>query len=127
MSDADPRNLLDDLIARARRAGADAADALMVESASLSLARRLGKPEKLERAESQDLGLRVLIGKRQAIVSSSDRAPAILDELVERAVAMAKSVPEDPYCGLASPDEIDHHPPRRSEERRVGKECRSRW
>ena len=106
MSDADPRNLLDDLIARARRAGADAADALMVESASLSLARRLGKPEKLERAESQDLGLRVLIGKRQAIVSSSDRAPAILDELVERAVAMAKSVPEDPYCGLAAPDEI---------------------
>jgi len=111
MSDADPRNLLDDLIARARRAGADAADALMVESASLSLARRLGKPEKLERAESQDLGLRVLIGKRQAIVSSSDRAPAILDELVERAVAMARSVPEDPYCGLASPDEIDRHPP----------------
>jgi PmbA protein len=111
MSDADPRNLLDDLIARARRAGADAADALMVEAASLSLARRLGKPEKLERAESQDLGLRVLIGKRQAIVSSSDRAPAILDELVERAVAMARSVPEDPYCGLASPDEIDRHPP----------------
>jgi PmbA protein len=111
MSDADPRNLLDDLIARARRAGADAADALMVESASLSLARRLGRPEKLERAESQDLGLRVLIGKRQAIVSSSDRAPAILDELVERAVAMARSVPEDPYCGLASPDEIDRHPP----------------
>ena len=111
MSDADPRNLLDDLIARARRAGADAADALMVESASLSLARRLGKPEKLERAENQDLGLRVLIGKRQAIVSSSDRSPAILDELVERAVAMARSVPEDPYCGLASPDEIDRHPP----------------
>src|SRR5258708_1745309 len=111
MSAADPRNLLDDLIARARRAGADAADALMVEAASLSLARRLGKPEKLERAESQDLGLRVLIGKRQALVSSSDRAPAILDALVERAVAMARSVPEDPYCGLASPDEIERHPP----------------
>jgi PmbA protein len=111
MSDADPRNLLDDLIARARRAGADEADALLVEAASLSLARRLGKPEKLERAESQDLGLRVLIGKRQAIVSSSDRAPAILGELVGRAVAMARSVPEDPYCGLASPDEIDRNPP----------------
>src|SRR5260221_5265125 len=111
MSDADPRNLLDDLIAGARRAGADAADAVLVEAASLSLARRLGKPEKLERAESQDLGLRVLIGKRQALVSSSDRAPAILDALVERAVAMARSVPEDPYCGLASPDEIERHPP----------------
>src|ERR1700694_243667 len=100
MSDADPRNLLDDLIARARRAGADEADALLVESASLSLARRLGKPEKLERAESQDLGLRVLIGKRQAIVSSSDRSPKMLTELVERTLAMARAVPEDPFCGL---------------------------
>ena len=111
MSDADPRNLLDDLIARARRAGADAADALAVESASLSLSRRLGKPEKLERAESRDLGLRVLIGRRQAMVSSSDSAPAMLAELVERAVAMARSVPEDPFCGLAGEDEIARNPP----------------
>jgi PmbA protein len=111
MPDADPRNLLDHLIARARRAGADAADALAVESASLSLSRRLGKPEKLERAESRDIGLRVLIGKRQAMVSSSDSAPAMLAELVERAVAMARSVPEDPFCGLAGEDEIARQPP----------------
>src|SRR5213079_2409603 len=103
--------LLHDLVGRALKAGADAADAVLFEGTSLSHARRLGKVEKLERAESQDLGLRVLIGKRQAIVSSSDRAPAILDALVERAIAMANSVPEDPYCGLASPDEIDRHPP----------------
>ena len=62
--------------------------------------------EKLERSESYDLGLRVLIGKRQAIVSSNDRGSARFDELVARAVAMAKAVPEDPYCGLASPEEI---------------------
>jgi PmbA protein len=99
-------NLLNDLVAKAKKAGADAADAVAVAGTSLSHTRRLGKTEKLERSESQDLGLRVLIGNQQAIVSSSDRAPATLDELVERAVAMAKAIPEDPFCGLADPDQI---------------------
>jgi PmbA protein len=99
-------NLLQDLIAKAKKAGADAADAVAVAGTSLSHTRRLGKTEKLERSESQDLGLRVFIGKQQAMVSSSDRAPATLDALVERAVAMAKAIPEDPFCGLADPGEI---------------------
>ena len=99
-------DLLHDLIGRARRAGADAADAVLFEGTSLSHGRRLGKTEKLERSEGQDLGLRVFIGRQQAIVSSSDRSPKALGELVERAVAMAKTVPEDPYCGIAEPDEI---------------------
>jgi PmbA protein len=99
-------DLLQDLVARAKKAGADAADAVLFEGVSLSHARRLGKVEKLERSESQDLGLRVLIGKRQAIVSSSDRSAKMLAELVERTLAMAKAVPEDPFCGLADPNEI---------------------
>jgi PmbA protein len=99
-------DLLQDLIAKARKAGADAADAVLVEGVSLSHARRLGKTEKLERSEGQDLGLRVLIGKRQAMASSSDRSAKTLAELVERTVAMAQAVPEDPFCGLADPAEI---------------------
>jgi PmbA protein len=99
-------DLLQDLVGRARKAGADAADAVLFEGTSLSHARRLGKTEKLERSESQDLGLRVLIGKRQAMVSSSDRSPKMLTELVERTLAMARAVPEDPFCGLADPAEI---------------------
>src|SRR5947209_1351676 len=92
-------DLLQDVVSRARKAGADAADAVLFEGTSLSHARRLGKTEKLERSESQDLGLRVLIGKRQAIVSTSDRSPKMLAELVERTLAMARAVPEDPFCG----------------------------
>src|SRR5580704_11874620 len=99
-------DLLQDLIGRARRAGADAADAVMFEGISLSHARRLGKTEKLERSEGQDLGLRVFIGKQQAVVSSSDRSPGALAELVERAVAMARAVPEDPFCGIADTAEL---------------------
>ncbi len=94
------------LMEKARRAGADQADAVLVEGVSLSHAQRLGHTEKLERSESYDLGLRVLIGRRQAIVSSNDRAADRADELVERAIAMAKAVPEDPYCGLADPAAI---------------------
>jgi PmbA protein len=106
MPKEDDLNQLGDLIAKARRAGADAADAVLFEGVSLSHARRLGRTEKLERSESYDLGLRVFIGRRQAIVSSNDRAPMHLDGLVERAIAMAKAVPEDPFCGLAEPGEI---------------------
>lgn len=102
----DRLNLLDDLVKRALTAGADDADAVFVEGVSLSLACRLGKTEHLERSEGSDLGLRVFKGKRQAIVSSSDVSPEILDELVERAVAMARTVPEDPFCGIADASQI---------------------
>ena len=97
-------NLLEDLIRKARASGADAADAVLFDSASVSLSQRLGKPERLERSESGDLGLRVFVGRRQAIVSSTDRSRQALDELVERAVAMARVVPEDPFAGLADPE-----------------------
>lgn len=98
--------LLEDLIRRARAAGADAADALLVDSAALSLSMRLGQPEGLERSESGDLGLRVFVGRRMAVVSSTDRSPAMLDELAQRAVAMARLVPEDPFSGIADADAI---------------------
>ncbi len=105
-SSSDSQNLLEDLIKKAKAAGADAADALMFKSVSVSHAQRLGKMEKLEREESNDLGLRVFIGKRNAVVSSSDASPAAIDELVDRVVSMARVVPEDPYAGIAGEEEI---------------------
>jgi len=98
--------LLTDLIQRAKRAGADHADGVLFEGISIGHAQRLGEIEKLERSEGYDLGLRVLVGRRQAIVSSNDRSASALDALVERAVAMARVVPEDEFCGIADPDEI---------------------
>ncbi len=89
--------------ASALKNGADAADAMLIDATSLSVGYRLGKLESLERAESGDLGLRVFVGKKQAMVSATDRKPETLKELVERAVAMAKAAPEDIYCGLADP------------------------
>ena len=106
---ADPYNqltLLSDILDAAKKAGADAADAVVYNAASLSVACRMGELEKLERAESNDLGLRVFVGRRQAMVSSTDFEPSTLKEVVERAVAMAPAAPEDPYCGLADPGQI---------------------
>ncbi len=101
-------DLLADLIGRAKAAGADAADAILLSGASISVERRLGRTEKLERSEARDLGLRVFVGGRSAIVSSSAADPAGFAALAERAVAMARVVPEDPYGGLseqaATPD-----------------------
>ena len=92
-----------DLIAQAKRAGADAADVVVFDGSSLSASWRMGKLEDVERSEAADLGLRAFVGKRQAVVSSTDLSPAALTPLVERVVAMAKVAPEDPYSGLADP------------------------
>ena len=98
---SDHLNLLQDLIAKAKRLGAEAADAVVFNSASMSVSYRVGKLEDVERSESHDLGLRVFIGKHQAAVASTDLSARALDALAERAVAMAKTTPEDKYCGLA--------------------------
>jgi len=94
-------SLVSDLVRQARAAGADTADAVLVNGTSLSVASRQGRIEHLERSEGRDLGLRVFVGKRAAIVSSTSLDPAGFAALVERAVAMAKVVPEDPFAGLA--------------------------
>ncbi|HWE45531.1 MAG TPA: TldD/PmbA family protein [Caulobacteraceae bacterium] len=106
------RELLQGVVDAALKAGADAAEAVMAERQSLSVGVRLGQLEDVEREEGRDLGLRVFFGKRQAVVSSSDISPATRERLVERAVAMAKLAPEEPYAGLAPEDLLERGPHR---------------
>ena len=96
-----------DLVTRARKKGADAADCLFVQSQSLAAQVRNGELEELEQADSFDIGLRVLVGQSQAVVSSTDIAKDALPEMVDRALAMAKAAPEDPYAGLADPSRLE--------------------
>lgn len=105
------KSLLEDLVRAARRAGADEADGLLVDGRSISVTCRNGKLETLEQAEGGDIGLRVLVGRQQAIVSSGDRSKDALHTLVERAVAMARTVPEDRFAGLAAPSELARNIP----------------
>jgi PmbA protein len=103
-------NLLNDVVAAALAAGADAAEAVGAERRSLSITVRLGELEEVEREESRDLGLRVFVGRRQASVSGSDVSAAARAKLVERCVAMARLAPEDPYTGLADSDRLARAP-----------------
>ncbi len=102
----DDLDLATRLIELAQRAGADAADVLVIRDTSLNVGVADGALEEIERAESREFGLRVLIGKRQACVSSSDPRPQSLGTVVERAVAIAEAAPDDPWCGLADPAQI---------------------
>ena len=92
---------LTQLVEAARKAGADAADAVEFKNISVGVSYRLGKLEDVGRSEGSDLGLRVFVGRQVAFVSSTDFSPAALAELPERAVAMARLAPEDKYAGLA--------------------------
>jgi PmbA protein len=104
------QNLLQDVVDAALTAGADAAEAVGAERRALSISVRLGELEEVEREESRDLGLRVFVGRRQATVSGSDVSPEGRAKLVERAVAMARLAPEDPFAGLADPDRLARGP-----------------
>jgi PmbA protein len=91
------------LVEAARRVGADAADAVAVRGVSQGVEVRDGRVEESERSEGDDVGLRVLVGQRQAVVSTNDVSGDGIAKLAERAVAMARVAPDDKYVGLADP------------------------
>ncbi len=101
-----PEDISQSLLQAAQKAGADAADAIVVDGSSISVEVRNTALEHAERSEGTDLGLRVFLGKRQAIVSSSDSRPETLAAMAERAVAMAREAPEDPFTGLAENEQL---------------------
>ena len=104
-------NLAESLVNAARKAGADTADAVAVRSVSISVEVRDGAVEESERSESDDLGLRVFVGRKQAVVSTNDIAGTSAAALAERAVAMARVAPDDPYAGLADAERLAHQFP----------------
>ena len=94
------------LLDQAKLMGADEADVIATKGQSLNVDVRQGALENADRAEGTEVGLRVLVSKRQAIVSSSDISEDTLQLMVERAIAMAKDAPEDKYAGLANVDQL---------------------
>jgi len=94
------------LIEMTKTAGADAVDVLVSDSASLSVSCRMGQLEDTERAESRDIGLRAMIGQKQAFVSGSAVDDDALQQLAQRAVDMAGATPEDRFCGFAPAEKL---------------------
>jgi PmbA protein len=111
LDQSDLTDLAQRLVTAARKAGADQADALAVRSVSLSVEVRDGAVEESERSEGDDLGLRVIVGHKQAVVSTNDLKGDGFDALAERAVAMARAAPDDRFAGLADASQLAHQFP----------------
>jgi PmbA protein len=106
LDQSDLANLAERLVTAARRAGADQADALAVRAVSLSVDVRDGAVEESQRSEGDDLGLRVIVGRKQAVVSTNDLKGDGFEALAERAVAMARAAPDDRFAGLADASQL---------------------
>jgi PmbA protein len=104
-------DLAERLVQAARKAGADAADAVAVRSVSIGVEIRDGALEESERSEGDDVGLRVFVGRKQAVVSTNDIGRSDPKALAERAVAMARVAPDDEYAGLADPARLSRDIP----------------
>ncbi len=111
LDQSDLADLAEQLVTAARRAGADQADALAVRAVSLSVEVRDGAVEESQRSEGDDLGLRVIVGHKQAVVSTNDLKADGFTALAERAVAMARAAPEDRFTGLADAAQLAHQIP----------------
>ncbi len=96
-----PLEIVATIVEKAIKKGADSADAVGFDSSNVGISVRKGNIENIERSESESFGLRVIIGKKQAIVSSNDPSDAALDEMVNRCFEMAKLSQEDPYTEIA--------------------------
>jgi len=99
-------DLTQSLLEAAKRAGAPAADAIAVDGRSVAIDVREGRLEQAERSEGVEIGLRVLLGGKQACVSASDISARTFEEMAQRAIAMAREAPEDPFIGLADPSQL---------------------
>ena len=96
----------DFLIKKSKKSGADNVDVVYIENTNIDVGCRLRKIERLERSESNDLGLRFIKNKKQVIVSSNDLAKKSLEELVFKASKMVGAVPKDPYCSIAKKKDL---------------------
>lgn len=94
------------LLKAAREEGAAEAEAMAIHASATGIDVRGGQLEHAERAESIEIGLRVIIGGRQASVSGTDHTPDTIRNMANRAVAMARVAPVDDNLGLADPDQL---------------------
>jgi len=106
MTDSQDLDILEYIVDYSRKNGADKSDTLLIRKQSLSASVRLGKREDINASEGHDLGLRVFVGNSQAIIATSDLNRESLRESADRAIAMARNTPEDPYACLADENRL---------------------
>ena len=100
------KNFLEDILKKLKKKGAEEADVVLFSSKNKSSSCRLGEIEKTEESVTNEIGIRVIIKKRQSIISSTNIETSNVNSLIEKVIEMAKVVPKDEFCGLASNNQI---------------------
>jgi PmbA protein len=100
------REIAADVVSRAMKAGASAAEALVREGEEFSTTVRMGQVETLKESGSRGLGMRVFVGKRAASTYTSDFTHEGIERLVKGALDLVKITSEDPYAGLPDPSQL---------------------
>ena len=106
----DDKDVMNILIDTALSSGASAADCVLSRSRGVSLTRRLGKDETIERYEDFDTGLRVFVGNKIASVSTNENSETAIKDVARRAVDMAKIAPQDDFSLIASQEILEEFP-----------------
>jgi len=101
-----PKNLSQKIVADAKKLGASAVDSVVVENISKSIEVKNGNLEKIEQSEKLSLGVRVFVGYRSACVSISNKSNSSLEQMIIRAIAMAKESPPDEFSALATKNQF---------------------
>ena len=104
----DLQNVVAEMLKKAQRRGASAAEASIGRGVGMSVTVRMGDVETVEHNRDKGLGLTVYIGQRKGSASTSDFSPAALDDTVETAWQIASHGGTDDCAGLADPEHMAH-------------------
>ena len=89
-----------------RAKGCDEVDVFYCESNNKNCSSRLGKIERKENSHTKEIGIRAIINKRQAIISTTNFDKKNINSIIDKVFEMAKVVPKNEYCGLANTYEV---------------------
>ena len=106
VTSTDLKELAGDIVARAMKGGASAAECVVREGDEFSTLVRLGQVETLKESGSRSIGVRVFFGQRAANTHSSDFSRDGLDRMLKSALELAKITSEDPYGGIPDANQL---------------------
>jgi len=108
------REMAEQVLARAKRAGASGCDCEVSEAYGLTVTVRRGKPDTIEHNRDRSLGVTVYFGERPKVrrghASTSDLSPAALEQTVDAAAAIARHTAQDDCAGLPEPELLAKKP-----------------
>lgn len=99
----DLKGLAQEVVERAMRSGASAAECVVREGDEFSTTVRLGQVETLKESGSRAIGVRAFFGQRSASTYSSDFSAFGIERMLKSVLELAQITSEDPFSGIPEP------------------------